>query len=79
MLHRRLQKSHTKKDINMKTVFWMPVMKTLCMFILHCLKRCTVGIPVILTLSDLHQEKKQLMSLTTEEALFRKIYGCWRP
>lgn len=72
MLYRRLQKSHTREDINVKTVFWMPAMKPDCMFILHCLKQCRVGISVILTLSDFHQEKKQMVSLTTKEAYFRK-------
>lgn len=49
----------------MKNMFW-PATKAYCMFILHSL----AGVSVTLTSSDLHQEKKQIMSLTTEEAFF---------
>lgn len=49
----------------MKIMFW-PATKAYCIFILHSL----AGVSVTLTSSDLHQEKKQIMSLTTEEAFF---------
>lgn len=53
----------------MKNMFW-PARKAYSMFILHSL----AGISVTLTSSDLHQEKKQIMSLTKESTFFLEKY-----